>query len=104
MSPESQVPLPRLTQLQIGCSYCDTWQHFHCYGFTGPDDPRIPEDHACYQCLLAGRDEKALSALNDLALRRRGMSFALRVGLWRKGNLGKTMGEFAFHPASTLPC
>lgn len=80
---------------QIGCSYCDTWQHFHCYGFTGPDDPRVPEDHACYQCLLAGRDEVTLSTLKELALKRRGMSIALRVGLWRKGNLAKEMGELS---------
>ncbi|PIA94498.1 hypothetical protein CB0940_08124 [Cercospora beticola] len=65
----------------IQCSFCSTWQHLHCYGFTGSDDPRIPDEHACYECLLGDNDTGLLAALRDLALKRRAISFALQRGL-----------------------
>ncbi|GAB7327766.1 hypothetical protein MBLNU13_g11577t2 [Cladosporium sp. NU13] len=29
----------------VQCSYCSTWQHLHCYGYTGNADPRLPGEH-----------------------------------------------------------
>ncbi|KAF2178333.1 hypothetical protein K469DRAFT_335916 [Zopfia rhizophila CBS 207.26] len=57
----------------INCSFCDTWQHLHCYGFRGSEDARIPAVHACYQCLLHSREDALLRELRDLALLRRGV-------------------------------
>lgn len=59
--------------MQINCNFCDTWQHVHCYGFRGSDDPRIPTIHACYQCLLQDKEAPLLRELGDLALLRRGL-------------------------------
>ncbi|KAI5361915.1 Putative HORMA domain, Zinc finger, FYVE/PHD-type, Zinc finger, RING/FYVE/PHD-type [Septoria linicola] len=77
----------------INCSFCGTWQHLHCYGFTGTDDPRLPDDHACFQCLLGGHDDTLLVNLREVALKRRAMSFALQHGLQRnREDLAKSMG------------
>ena len=55
---------------QMYCGYCKTWQHTDCYGYLGEKDPRIPEDHACYECLLEKKEGPVLSQLRDLALLR----------------------------------
>jgi len=60
-----------LTCLQVNCKYCDTWQHLHCYGFTGDDDERLPKDHVCYHCLLVLEEPETLSKLLPLVQRRR---------------------------------
>ncbi|KAK5131638.1 hypothetical protein LTR08_000765 [Meristemomyces frigidus] len=65
----------------IECTFCKTWQHLHCYGYTGTSDPRVPEDHICYQCLLGGEEQGLLDKVRALALKRRGMHLALRKGL-----------------------
>ncbi|KAF2200317.1 hypothetical protein GQ43DRAFT_79188 [Delitschia confertaspora ATCC 74209] len=57
----------------IHCSFCDTWQHIHCCGFRGLDDPRIPTDHACYRCLLQEKEAGILPELHHLSLLRRGL-------------------------------
>ncbi|KAK5677100.1 hypothetical protein LTS10_010289 [Elasticomyces elasticus] len=72
----------------VQCGYCKTWQHLPCYGYTDADDPRLPEDHTCYQCLLGDEEKVTLNKLQDLAMTRRAMDFALQHGL-------KTQGEFA---------
>ncbi|KAK4978192.1 hypothetical protein LTR42_002570 [Elasticomyces elasticus] len=72
----------------VRCGYCKTWQHLPCYGYTDADDPRLPEDHTCYQCLLGDGEKVTLTKLQDLAMTRRAMDFALQHGL-------KTQGEFA---------
>ncbi|KAK4891724.1 hypothetical protein LTR27_009732 [Elasticomyces elasticus] len=72
----------------VQCGYCKTWQHLPCYGYTDADDPRLPEDHTCYQCLLGDEEKVTLNKLRELAMTRRAMDFALQHGL-------KTQGEFA---------
>ncbi|KAF2089473.1 DNA-binding protein [Saccharata proteae CBS 121410] len=57
----------------INCSFCETWQHLHCYGYRGVDDPRIPSTHACYRCLLEDKEVPLLHELKNLALLRRGI-------------------------------
>ncbi|KAF2465400.1 uncharacterized protein BDR25DRAFT_345980 [Lindgomyces ingoldianus] len=59
----------------INCSFCDTWQHLHCYGYRGSEDQRIPAVHACYDCLLQGKEHELLRELRYLALCRRGIRF-----------------------------
>jgi hypothetical protein len=71
------------------CTYCGTWQHLHCYGYTGLEDPRFSaKDHTCYRCLLREDESATLTKLIDLARKRRAMSFALQHGL-------KTLADFA---------
>ncbi|KAK4545923.1 hypothetical protein LTR36_002487 [Oleoguttula mirabilis] len=72
----------------VECTYCGTWQHLHCYGYTGSDDPRLPEDHTCYQCLLGDGEEDLLLKLQSLAMKRRGMHLAVKKGV-------KTQRDFA---------
>jgi hypothetical protein len=38
---------------QIYCSFCDSYQHAHCYGYVGPTFALVPTEHICYSCLLA---------------------------------------------------
>ncbi|SMQ49166.1 unnamed protein product [Zymoseptoria tritici ST99CH_1A5] len=87
-----QCGLARDAGDMVNCVHCDTWQHIHCYGFSGSKDPRLPEEHTCYQCLLGGMDEDLLTKMEDLALLRRGMGIVLHDGLQRKTDLGKLMG------------
>ena len=72
----------------VACTVCDTWQHLHCYGYTGAEDPRLPDEHTCYQCLLGDAEPEVLVTLRQLAVRRRGMQYALQYGL-------TTLQEFA---------
>ncbi|KAF2770537.1 hypothetical protein EJ03DRAFT_335497 [Teratosphaeria nubilosa] len=76
----------------VCCTYCDTWQHLPCYGYTGRDDPRIPKDHVCYQCLLGDEEQPLLENLKELAMRRRGMDFALMHGVKSSKQFAKDMG------------
>ncbi|EGP88974.1 uncharacterized protein MYCGRDRAFT_91969 [Zymoseptoria tritici IPO323] len=96
-----QCGLARDAGDMVNCVHCDTWQHIHCYGFSGSKDPRLPDEHTCYQCLLGGMDEDLLTKMEDLALLRRGMGIVLHDGLQRKTDLGKLMGER--HSEAHLP-
>ncbi|KAF2704607.1 hypothetical protein K504DRAFT_494855 [Pleomassaria siparia CBS 279.74] len=55
------------------CGFCDTWQHLHCYGYRGSDDQRFPKTHACYPCLLQGKEAELLHELSGLVLQRRAL-------------------------------
>lgn len=79
----------------VYCSFCNTWQHLHCYGYTGNNDPRLPEVHACYQCLLSSSEGDTIDKLHTLAAQRRGISFALCSGLKSKTEFHNMMGEQA---------
>ncbi|KAF2690176.1 hypothetical protein K458DRAFT_99667 [Lentithecium fluviatile CBS 122367] len=35
------------------CSFCMKWQHLHCYGYTGSNLAKAPQEHVCYTCLFA---------------------------------------------------
>ncbi|KAK0946654.1 hypothetical protein LTR29_001823 [Friedmanniomyces endolithicus] len=72
----------------VQCEYCRMWQHLPCYGYMTNDDPRLPDDHVCYQCMLGGEEMITLHKLQDLAMKRRAMDFALQHGL-------RTQEEFA---------
>lgn len=78
----------------VSCMCCGTWQHLHCYGYAGSDDPRLPEEHACYQCLLGG-EEQLLERLKDLALKRRGMHMAVKKGAKSQRDFAEDMGEYS---------
>ncbi|KAK0278486.1 hypothetical protein LTR35_009225 [Friedmanniomyces endolithicus] len=72
----------------VQCGYCRTWQHLPCYGYMTNGDPRLPDDHACYQCMLGGEEKLTLHKLQDLATKRRAMHSVLQHGL-------RTQAEFA---------
>ncbi|KXT07784.1 hypothetical protein AC579_4304 [Pseudocercospora musae] len=65
----------------VQCTYCRTWQHLHCHGYTGSNDPRLAETHACYNCLLGNGRDDALATLKHLALKRHAMNVALSRGM-----------------------
>lgn len=78
----------------VNCAFCNTWQHLHCYGYTDINDPRLPDEHACYGCLLGDQEPHTMQQLTTLTLRRRGMHFALEEGLRSKREFVAEMGEF----------
>lgn len=88
----------------VECAYCGTWQHLHCYGYTGADDPRLPDDHACYQCLLGIEEPLSLTKLQHLAAKRRAMHFALQSGLTTQKQFAEEMGKMSLrvHDGSQL--
>ncbi|KAK0338258.1 hypothetical protein LTR59_002932 [Friedmanniomyces endolithicus] len=79
----------------VQCGYCRMWQHLPCYGYMNSDDPRLPDEHVCYQCMLGAEEKLTLHKLQDLAMKRRVMGFALQHGL-------KTQVEFAHDLAQQL--
>ncbi|PLN84714.1 putative meiosis specific protein Hop1 [Aspergillus taichungensis] len=64
----------------VQCSFCHTQQHALCYGFGGPTDPRIPDVHACYQCLLEPNEPQLLREMNSLVLLRRALKIIIDEG------------------------
>ncbi|KAK3109680.1 hypothetical protein LTR53_016798 [Teratosphaeriaceae sp. CCFEE 6253] len=75
----------------VQCTYCQTWQHLPCYGFTATDDPRLPDEHTCYRCLLGDDENHTLIKLQDLAVKRRAMDFANQNGLTTPKNLADVL-------------
>ncbi|KAF2116050.1 hypothetical protein BDV96DRAFT_40908 [Lophiotrema nucula] len=55
----------------IQCSFCLKWQHLQCYGYRHDGTKMPAEDHACYRCLLQGKDANLWDNLRWLALMRR---------------------------------
>lgn len=78
----------------IRCSFCTTWQHLVCYGFSGRDDPRIPDIHACYHCLLH-TDEEALAELRVFVAQRRTVYLAARRGFQSMTDFYSVLGKHA---------
>ncbi|PKY00797.1 putative meiosis specific protein Hop1 [Aspergillus campestris IBT 28561] len=64
----------------VRCSFCHTQQHALCYGFEGPTDPRIPDVHACYQCLLEPNEPQLLREMNNQVLLRRALRIIIDEG------------------------
>lgn len=77
----------------VQCSSCQTWQHLPCYGFTGNSDPRIPEEHTCYTCLLGEDAVTVRRKLQELALRRRTIDIALHDGLSTVDDLASDLSK-----------
>ncbi|KAL0633906.1 hypothetical protein Q9L58_007209 [Maublancomyces gigas] len=80
----------RLEEDMICCDNCDEWQHTDCYGFASAQDPRIPDYHVCYSCLLEKNEGKLLEEMRNMALFRR----ALKI-IWRLGNFPTSNKAFA---------
>nr|OQO24264.1 hypothetical protein B0A51_10124 [Rachicladosporium sp. CCFEE 5018] len=76
----------------VQCVICSTWQHLHCYGYTGESDPRLPEDHYCYWCLLGKSDSPTFAILQTLAPQRRGLYSVNEHGMGTKQDLGRLLG------------
>ncbi|RHZ65847.1 putative meiosis specific protein Hop1 [Aspergillus thermomutatus] len=67
-------------QAMIECTFCHLRQHAACYGFDGSDDPRIPDVHACYQCLLEPKEVQLLCEMTSLVLLRRALKIIMEEG------------------------
>ncbi|KAF1984222.1 HORMA-domain-containing protein [Aulographum hederae CBS 113979] len=78
---------------RIQCHYCGTWQHLHCYGYRGATDPRLPERHICYICLLQGKEAPLLADLQELALLRRAIRLLEVHGLNNETQFMKILGR-----------
>ncbi|KAB8273398.1 meiosis specific protein Hop1 [Aspergillus minisclerotigenes] len=68
----------------LNCTFCRTRQHFLCYGFEGPNDPKVPDVHACYKCLLGPSDTQLLQEMNSLVLLRKALKVILNEGFPNK--------------------
>ena len=51
-----------------------------CYGYEDALDPRVPDVHACYQCLLKPDESRLLREMNSLVLLRRAVRLILDEG------------------------
>lgn len=51
-----------------------------CYGFCGIQDPKLPDTHACYKCLLGSDEDKLLREMHTLALLRRALKIIMEEG------------------------
>ncbi|KAI9867808.1 MAG: DNA binding protein [Trichoglossum hirsutum] len=62
------------------CDFCGQSQHVHCYGYHSSHDPRIPNPHACYSCLLGGTEAQILEDLRRDCLFRRALKLVYENG------------------------
>ncbi|KAH0544383.1 hypothetical protein FGG08_001524 [Glutinoglossum americanum] len=62
------------------CNFCGQSQHAHCYGYHGDHDPRIPNPHACYSCLLGGTEIQILEELRQDCIVRRALKLICENG------------------------
>ena len=79
-----------VSEEMICCDLCDSWQHTECYGFTSTKDPRIPDYHVCYSCLLSKFEERLLEEMRGLALFRKAVKL-----VWDKGSFPATNRAFS---------
>ncbi|KAL7276000.1 hypothetical protein RUND412_001031 [Rhizina undulata] len=70
----------------ICCDHCDGWLHVNCYGFLTEKDPRIPDYHVCYTCLLGKNEGKLLEEMRGLALFRRALKKLWDDGVFPTSN------------------
>ncbi|PWW77271.1 hypothetical protein C7212DRAFT_294033 [Tuber magnatum] len=82
----------------ICCDLCEGWQHTECYGFTSSQDPRIPDYHVCYSCLLSKFEERLLEEMRGLALFRKAVKL-----VWDKGSFPATNRAFSNALGCDLP-
>ncbi|RPB03934.1 hypothetical protein L873DRAFT_1799903 [Choiromyces venosus 120613-1] len=87
-----------LSEDMICCDLCDSWQHTECYGFTSTQDPRIPDYHVCYSCLLSKFEERLLEEMRGLALFRKAMRL-----IWDQGSFPATNRAFSNKLGCDLP-
>ncbi|KMU76345.1 hypothetical protein CISG_01079 [Coccidioides immitis RMSCC 3703] len=64
----------------IYCRFCGTKQHLSCYGFHSIQDPKLPNTHACYKCLLGDAECQILQEMNTLVLLRRALNIIIEEG------------------------
>ncbi|PLB50160.1 hypothetical protein P170DRAFT_404963 [Aspergillus steynii IBT 23096] len=67
-------------EAMIQCAFCFKQQHARCYGFENTADKRIPDVHACYQCLLEQDEPGILRDMGSLVLLRRAVRIILNEG------------------------
>ncbi|KAF2866938.1 HORMA domain-containing protein [Massariosphaeria phaeospora] len=74
------------------CAFCGAWQHPHCYGFKGREDPRRAEDHACYKCLLQPHENDTIERLEKVAGYRRCLYHLEKHGFDTEKQLASVLG------------
>lgn len=79
----------------MNCGFCNTWQHLHCYGYLGSDDPRVPDIHACYRCLLQEKEAPLLRELQDLALLRKGVHIIQVDGYFNDRKFSEALRKYS---------
>jgi len=79
-----------ISEDMICCDLCESWQHTECYGFISTQDPRIPDYHVCYSCLLSKFEERLLEEMRGLALFRKAVKL-----VWDKGSFPATNRAFS---------
>ncbi|RAQ60210.1 putative meiosis specific protein Hop1 [Aspergillus flavus] len=82
--PHSETQSQGLVRCQCGWNGEETEMHFLCYGFEGPNDPKVPDVHACYKCLLGPSDTQLLQEMNSLVLLRKALKVILNEGFPNK--------------------
>jgi hypothetical protein len=75
----------------IQCDFCDKWQHSVCHGYVSEADPRLPDVHACYKCLLEEKEGYMLKKLSGLTLLRRGAIVTIGHGYSKDLELSSQM-------------
>ncbi|KAF1813855.1 DNA-binding protein [Eremomyces bilateralis CBS 781.70] len=75
----------------IQCAFCYKHQHTECYGFHGTNDPKIPNPHACYECLLRQKDPSLLSEICNLALLRKAVKVIDTEGYHTQASFSRTL-------------
>ncbi|KAK2757653.1 DNA binding protein [Arachnomyces sp. PD_36] len=64
----------------IQCVFCQSRQHLLCYGYARRDDPKIPDTHVCYKCLLEPNEAPLLCEMGTLVLLRRALRVIIEEG------------------------
>ncbi|KAF9885193.1 DNA binding protein [Aspergillus nanangensis] len=72
---------------QCGWNGEEADMHLLCYGFKNATDPRIPDTHACYQCLLERDEPQVLNEMNGLVLLRRALKIITEEGFPKTGSI-----------------
>lgn len=82
---------------QRQCQFCKLCQHVVCYGYLGIEDPRMPDLHVCYTCLLGGKEEALLRQLKDMALGRKVARAVLGGTCHTEYEVSKAIGTSRYH-------
>ncbi|WEW60661.1 hypothetical protein PRK78_006148 [Emydomyces testavorans] len=65
---------------QCGFDKEEEYMHLACYGFLDLQDPRLPDTHACYRCLLEPGEKELLREMSTLVLLRRALKVIMEEG------------------------
>lgn len=77
---------------KVQCESCSKWQHLACHGFLPQTkDPRLPDRHFCYKCLLNNGEQTLLEKMRELAFYRRAIVKVYEHGFPSSNNAFATL-------------